>query len=166
MKKIAVAGIVLLVCGGTAAAQNSAPAVSPSAAKPTADQPATPPATPQNHPPKGADAGQICKIDLAQFCSAVQPGMGRLIACLNAHKADLHAECRQRITQIYEIESDLAAKAHEPLDQFLAEAYARKEHEHEILPQQPRSQDKQSAGDSGSPATGPATSPPQTTPQH
>jgi hypothetical protein len=117
MKRIAATGIVLILCGGSAFAQGT-----PSAAQPPVAQGPTTPAPRPNAATPGA--GDVCQPDLTQFCSAVQPGMGRLIACLNTHKTALRPACRDRIDAIDKIEADLAAKAHEPVDQFLAEHYA------------------------------------------
>lgn len=35
-----------------------------------------------------------CKNDLVKFCKDVKPGAGRLLACIQSHKADVSAECR------------------------------------------------------------------------
>lgn len=69
MKQFAMAGALLfLLCAG-AAAQNGAPMGS-------------------SHPESG------CAPDLQKFCSKVQPGGGRKIACLHAHEKQLTASCR------------------------------------------------------------------------
>ena len=106
MKHIAGVAALVLLSGASALAQNRTPVPNPSAAQ---------------HIP--------CDWDLPHFCSAVQPGMGRKIACLNAHIAALRPDCRARLNVINTVEAELAARRHEPVAQFLAEAYARKAHD-------------------------------------
>jgi hypothetical protein len=106
MKLVAGVAALVLLSGASALAQNRTPVPNPSAA--------------HNVP---------CSWDLPHFCSAVQPGMGRKIACLNTHIAELRPDCRARINAINTVEAELAAKHHEPVAQFLAEAYARKAHD-------------------------------------
>jgi hypothetical protein len=95
----------------------------------------------------------MCKADLAQFCSTVQPGAGRLIVCLTTHRTALHPDCRERVDAINAIEADLAARAHEPVDQFLAEAYARRAHGEYV--KKLNAQKKQSAVSSSTTAPAP-----------
>jgi Cysteine rich repeat len=35
-----------------------------------------------------------CHADYERLCSDVQPGGGRIIACMKAHKSDLSADCK------------------------------------------------------------------------
>jgi hypothetical protein len=37
---------------------------------------------------------QACKADLQSFCKTVQPGEGRMMACLKQHQAELSTECK------------------------------------------------------------------------
>ncbi len=37
-----------------------------------------------------------CKADVEKFCKDIEPGEGRIIACLKAHEAELSAECKTR----------------------------------------------------------------------
>jgi len=39
-------------------------------------------------------AREACKADLAQFCPDAQPGGGRLMACMRAHKDELSDGCK------------------------------------------------------------------------
>lgn len=45
------------------------------------------------------DAAQACKPDIQKFCANVQPGGGRVAACLREHAADLSPACKQAAAQ-------------------------------------------------------------------
>jgi hypothetical protein len=165
MKRTAAIGILLLLTGAAAYAQNTPPAAQPPVAQASG---AAGPAAQANAGKRGA--GDMCQPDLAQFCSAVQPGMGRLIACLNTHKTALRPACLDRVNAIDSIEAGLAAQAHEPVDQFMAEEYARQAHS--VTVKKLNAQDRPATGSSGttapaagtSPATSGQTPPPNQTP--
>jgi hypothetical protein len=71
----------LLVAGSyVATAQTQAPAGQPAA-------------------PQRAGAAQACKPDIQKFCASVQPGGGRIAACLKDHAADLSADCKKAAAQ-------------------------------------------------------------------
>jgi len=59
--------------------------------------------------PAPAPAGQgvraACAADFQKFCSDVQPGGGRIRACIAGHKDDLTPACRDALQQ---------ARAHRP----------------------------------------------------
>lgn len=40
------------------------------------------------------DGRQACMADYRKFCSAVQPGQGRVKACLQSHRAQLSEPCK------------------------------------------------------------------------
>jgi hypothetical protein len=40
-----------------------------------------------------AEAMRYCKADVARLCPGVQPGGGRIIACLKAHKEEMSIGC-------------------------------------------------------------------------
>ena len=40
-----------------------------------------------------ADGMQYCKADVARLCPGVQPGGGRIIGCLKAHKEEISIGC-------------------------------------------------------------------------
>ncbi|HEY5048849.1 MAG TPA: cysteine rich repeat-containing protein [Rhizomicrobium sp.] len=108
MKRNAAVGLLLFLSGASAVAQ-----VHPSA-------------PPASEPRVGS--GDICVSELKEYCSGVEPGMGRKLACLHDHKAALRPACRTKLNGVEAVEASLAARAHEPVAQFLAEAYARREH--------------------------------------
>jgi hypothetical protein len=44
-------------------------------------------------------ADKPCAADAARLCPGVEPGGGKQIACLKAHKADLSAACKKKIVE-------------------------------------------------------------------
>lgn len=42
-------------------------------------------------------AAKACRADAGKFCQGIQPGGGRLQACLKAHEAELSASCRDTL---------------------------------------------------------------------
>lgn len=46
---------------------------------------------------KARAAARACRADAQKFCQGVQPGGGRLVACLQGHEADLSAGCRDTL---------------------------------------------------------------------
>ena len=71
------------------------------------DQPPPPPSsTPpssQSPPAQGpsqqavADARAACDTDIQKLCLGVQPGGGRILACLKQHKDQVSAVCKQAV---------------------------------------------------------------------
>jgi len=41
----------------------------------------------------------VCKPDIDQFCSDVQPGGGRILACLQHHQPDVSVPCQQAMVK-------------------------------------------------------------------
>jgi len=72
----------------------------PSAAPPPVSAP-EPSAPTQNQSGGGMQSGmhikEVCGVDIKQFCSNVQPGSGRIIACLEQHQTEVSAGCHQLI---------------------------------------------------------------------
>jgi hypothetical protein len=50
-----------------------------------------------------------CANDIAKFCSDVKPGGGRILGCLQEHRDDLSASCRDRIANARERRNMLGA---------------------------------------------------------
>ncbi len=70
---------------------------SPGAPPPGAEEPGAPPSGAR---PAGAQAfPAACQPDLAQFCSQVRPGGGRLKSCMKQHFAEVSPGCKQAIRQ-------------------------------------------------------------------
>lgn len=47
--------------------------------------------------PSGQTIQQACAADLHQFCSGIQPGGGRIVACLQQNSARLSQGCQQAL---------------------------------------------------------------------
>ncbi|MGJ0621525.1 MAG: hypothetical protein ACR65Z_12565 [Methylocystis sp.] len=41
-----------------------------------------------------------CKADYAKLCSGVMPGGGRILACFQAHKAEVSPDCRDALSRV------------------------------------------------------------------
>ena len=44
---------------------------------------------------------QTCKPDIARFCSQVQPGQGRIKACMKEHVHELSDPCKEALFQAW-----------------------------------------------------------------
>ena len=44
-----------------------------------------------------ADQRGACGADYQKFCTGTQPGGGRVVACLNAHRDQISAACKKAI---------------------------------------------------------------------
>ena len=49
-------------------------------------------------PKQPAPAGGACKADVQRLCAGVQPGEGRIRACVRQHQQDLSAGCKAAIS--------------------------------------------------------------------
>jgi hypothetical protein len=95
----AIAVILTLASSGANAQsqEGQPPAGAPEAQPPTG----APGAQPQGAQPPGAQPSgtrpfrAACGPDLAQFCSQLQPGGGRLWSCIKQHFPDLSPNCKQ-----------------------------------------------------------------------
>jgi Cysteine rich repeat len=47
-----------------------------------------------------AGAMSYCKADVARLCPGVQPGGGRIVGCLKAHKMEVSVGCAKAIQQM------------------------------------------------------------------
>jgi hypothetical protein len=61
-----------------------------------------------------ADAQAACASDVQSLCSGVQPGGGRIIACLKQHQAQVSDRCKQAITNAMQQSRGSAAPAASP----------------------------------------------------
>ncbi|PPD23529.1 MAG: hypothetical protein CTY30_02530 [Methylocystis sp.] len=41
-----------------------------------------------------------CKADYSRLCSGVMPGGGRILACFQAHKAEVSPDCADALSQM------------------------------------------------------------------
>jgi hypothetical protein len=51
----------------------------------------------REHRGEGREAKAACQPDVEKFCGGVQPGEGRVIACLQQHQADLSPSCSSQM---------------------------------------------------------------------
>jgi hypothetical protein len=63
--------------------------------------------TPEWGPMKGMQ--RSCGADIEKLCKEVQPGHGRVVACLNEHVGELSAQCKPLVTKV-------AARMSEPME--------------------------------------------------
>jgi hypothetical protein len=45
-------------------------------------------------PPPPASPDQACAVDVRKFCADVEPGQGRIVACLRNHEVQLSDSCK------------------------------------------------------------------------
>jgi hypothetical protein len=73
----------------------------PSSTPPSAQSPAQPPAQPPSAQAPSqqavAAARAACATDIKNFCAGVQPGGGRILACLKQHKDQVSDGCKQAV---------------------------------------------------------------------
>jgi hypothetical protein len=75
---------------------------SPPSSTPPSSGPSTPPSaqSPPSQAPSQqavAEARAACATDIQNFCAGVQPGGGRIIACLKQHKDQVSDGCKQAV---------------------------------------------------------------------
>ncbi|HEX8955451.1 MAG TPA: cysteine rich repeat-containing protein [Burkholderiaceae bacterium] len=58
------------------------------------------------NPPAKLDRLSDCRTDLQKLCPNVQPGGGRLMACLKDNKENVSDACKQRMQQIRQSRKD------------------------------------------------------------
>ena len=55
-------------------------------------------------PPRPAlaqtDPMALCKADVARLCPGVEPGGGRIVGCLKAHKMEMSVGCAQALKKM------------------------------------------------------------------
>jgi len=67
-----------------------------------ADEPAQTAPAPAQQPSRQAmaDAQKACASDVKTLCPDVQPGGGRILACLKEHKESVSDPCKQAIMKV------------------------------------------------------------------
>lgn len=56
-----------------------------------------------------AAASHPCMEDAKKLCQGIEPGGGRIAACLKSHQADLSAACKEKIAEFREEVRDVMA---------------------------------------------------------
>ena len=75
----------------------------PSSTPPSSAPPSSTPPSSQSPPAQGpsqqavADARAACDTDIQKLCPRVQPGGGRIFACLKQHKDQVSDGCKQAV---------------------------------------------------------------------
>ena len=69
----------------------------PSSTPPSAQPPAQSPPAQAPAQQAVADARAACATDIQNFCPGVQPGGGRILACLKQHKDQVSDGCKQAV---------------------------------------------------------------------
>jgi hypothetical protein len=97
MLRMALAVAVILALASSGVNAQSTEGQPPGAPPPGAQEPGAPP------PGSAAGGAQAfptaCQPDLAQFCSQVRPGGGRLKSCMKQHFGEVSPGCKQAIMQ-------------------------------------------------------------------
>jgi hypothetical protein len=75
----------------------SPPSSTPPAAQTPAQSPAQPPPAQAPSQQAVADARAACESDIQKLCPGVQPGGGRILACLKQHRDQVSDGCRQAV---------------------------------------------------------------------
>src|SRR5438034_2434423 len=88
MSRIAVVAALVIVFGGSALAQNAGPMA-----------------------PPGAHPARPCAADRTKYCKDVEPGHGKLIDCMEAHKAQLAPACRTLMEGRFKMRDQMRAKS-------------------------------------------------------
>jgi len=71
----------------------------PSSTQSPAQSPAQSPPTQAPSQQAVADARAACATDIQNFCPGVQPGGGRILACLKQHKDQVSDGCKQAVVK-------------------------------------------------------------------
>jgi hypothetical protein len=75
----------------------SPPSTTPPSAQSPAQSPSQPPPAQAPSQQAVADARAACATDIQNFCAGVQPGGGRILACLKQHKDQVSDGCKQAV---------------------------------------------------------------------
>ena len=101
-KRILAIGLVLLLFSPVALAQQQSPAPAPQPGTAAAPQPGT--AAPPQQATKGA-----CVANIKEKCAGVEPGQGRIGACVKEHLAELSQPCQARLARLADAKKVCAA---------------------------------------------------------
>ena len=97
--------LTLCVVAATTATWGDDLMPAPADAQAPAAQSPPPDAPPAAAPPSGAvqdalsEARAACATDVQNLCAGVEPGGGRILACLKQHKAQVSDPCRQAVAK-------------------------------------------------------------------
>jgi Cysteine rich repeat len=91
-----IALVVAVVLALTSSGANAQSEAQPPGAPATEAPGASPPGA---SPPAARPVLAACNADLAQFCGGVQPGGGRIKACIKQHFRQLSPGCKQAVMQ-------------------------------------------------------------------
>ena len=69
----------------------------PSPSQPPAQMPTQPPASQPPSKEAVEAARAACETDIQKLCTGVQPGGGRILACLKQHKDEVSDGCKQAV---------------------------------------------------------------------
>jgi hypothetical protein len=75
----------------------SPPSTTPPSAQSPVQSPSQPPPAQAPSQQAVADARAACATDIQNFCAGVQPGGGRILACLKQHKDQVSDGCKQAV---------------------------------------------------------------------
>jgi hypothetical protein len=64
------------------------------------------------------NAPAACRADIGKLCSKVEPGAGRIRACLEAHEAELSPACLRRLDGLEQEVGRLAARCRWDVAQY------------------------------------------------
>ena len=86
-----------VIAAQAALADDLLPSPPSSAQSPAPSSPASPAQIPSQQ--AVADARAACETDIQKLCSGVQPGGGRIFACLKQHKDQVSDGCKQAVVK-------------------------------------------------------------------
>lgn len=99
----AVLSLILCMTAAAPVAAADEPPAAPTQAPPAQSPPAD--AAPAPGLPTGtaqdalSEARAACATDIQSLCAGVEPGGGRILACLKQHKAQVSEPCRQAVVK-------------------------------------------------------------------
>jgi hypothetical protein len=87
-----------VIAAQAALADDLLPSPPSSAQSPAQSPPQSPPAQAPSQQAV-ADARTACETDIQKLCTGVQPGGGRILACLKQHKDQVSDGCKQAVVK-------------------------------------------------------------------